>query len=90
MIIDPESDETEEMLFVYGTLRPHTTPNGQPSPVHRLVGTATVSGVLYNLGDSTGAILNSHEGTAESENDTCILADVLYCYPKRSASPRPI
>lgn len=78
MIIDPESGETEERLFVYGTLRPRAAPSGQPSLVHRFVGTATVSGVLYDLGDYPGAILNSHENITEPENDPRILGDVLF------------
>jgi gamma-glutamylcyclotransferase (GGCT)/AIG2-like uncharacterized protein YtfP len=45
-----------ELLFVYGTLRPTLATGGHAALVHDLevVGTATVSGVLVDLGDYPG------------------------------------
>jgi len=47
-------------LFVYGTLSPRHAPPEIASTVRRLrpVGTATVRGRLYDLGEYPGAILN--------------------------------
>jgi len=50
-----------EYLFVYGTLLPGLAPDGITPAVEQLrsVGEGTVSGLLYDLGDFPGAVLDS-------------------------------
>jgi gamma-glutamylcyclotransferase (GGCT)/AIG2-like uncharacterized protein YtfP len=53
-----------EYLFSYGTLLPEYAPAGIAAAVAKLrpVGRGTVSGVLYDLGDYPGAILDPTPG----------------------------
>jgi gamma-glutamylcyclotransferase (GGCT)/AIG2-like uncharacterized protein YtfP len=50
-----------DCLFIYGTLHPGHAPNEIAPAVEklRLVGTGYVYGVLYDLGDYPGAVLDS-------------------------------
>ena len=53
-----------EYLFVYGRLLPGRAPKGIAGVVAKLrrLGTATVPGVLYNLGQYPGAVLGPASG----------------------------
>lgn len=55
----------KEYLFLYGTLLPEYAPDEIASKVQRLrcVGSASVRGRLYDLGQYPGAILDASTGT---------------------------
>ncbi|MBC8136534.1 MAG: gamma-glutamylcyclotransferase [Fibrella sp.] len=71
---DIESDAPDkEMLFVYGTLRPGGVASGKLPLLHCPVGTATVSGVLYDLGAYPGIVLTPNDPA----NQQRVVGDVL-------------
>jgi hypothetical protein len=71
-----------DYLFVYGTLQPGVAPREIADAVEELkvIGNATVRGVLYDLGEFPGAVLNP-------ESNIPFMGWSCSCRPNRAFLP---